>query len=92
MLVKNFGDFYEWTDVETVNGVLFFTPDGRGAELWKTDGTAAGTFMLKNIGPYGEEPSDLTNVNGTLFFTASDGIHGQRTLEERWHGRRHSYG
>ena len=49
-----------------------------GTELWKTDGTAAGTKMVKNIRPYGKSssPEYLTNVNGTLFFTANDGRHG----------------
>jgi ELWxxDGT repeat protein len=64
-----------------------------GAELWKSDGTAAGTTLVKDIDPsftgyygyYGgwysfpnsSSPSALTNANGRLFFTASDGIHGR---------------
>jgi ELWxxDGT repeat protein len=73
-----------------VNGTLFFVAydDTHGMELWKSDGTAAGTTLVKDIypgsyiGPYGgyyvasSSPSDLTNVNGTLFFTANDGTHG----------------
>jgi ELWxxDGT repeat protein len=67
-----------------VNGTLFFTAaDGvHGRELWKSDGTTAGTVMVADINPgpnsslasYGEVP--LTNVNGTLFFPADDGVHG----------------
>src|SRR5262249_51406078 len=61
-----------------VNGTLFFTAqDGaNGWELWKTDGTAAGTTLIKDIYPggYSSFPSNLTNVNGTLFFTADGGI------------------
>lgn len=36
-----------------VNNVLYFTADDgvHGRELWKTDGTAAGTKMLKDINP-----------------------------------------
>ena len=47
-------------------------------ELWKSDGTAAGTVLVKDINPgsASSEPSNLTNVNGTLFFTADDGAHG----------------
>ncbi|MBV8386489.1 MAG: hyalin, partial [Acidimicrobiia bacterium] len=70
-----------------VNGTLFFSAnDGmHGRELWKSDGTAAGTVMVKDINLIpdgtvslsgGSNPSGLTNVNGTLFFQADDGIHG----------------
>ncbi len=67
-----------------VGGTLFFTAnDGtNGYELWKSDGTQAGTVLVKDIWP-GSLPSspwssrsDLTNVNGTLFFVAADGVHG----------------
>ena len=52
---------------------LFFTarfPDlGRGG-LWKSDGTAAGTVPVREgFDPFG--PSQLTNVQGTLFFLFS---------------------
>ena len=66
-----------------VGGTLFFTAnDGiHGYELWKSNGTNAGTVLVKDIQPdarggddYG--PGSLTGVGGTLFFTADDGIHG----------------
>ncbi len=63
-----------------VNGTLFFQAnDGtNGYELWKSDGTSAGTVMVKDIHPgttyYG--PGFLANVNGTLFFQANDGTNG----------------
>ena len=62
-----------------VNGTLFFHAgdDLHGTELWKTDGTEAGTVLVKDVysGPINSFPSELINVNGTLFFLAfSEGI------------------
>jgi ELWxxDGT repeat protein len=58
-----------------VGSTLFFVSrdDATGCELWKSDGTAAGTVRVKDIeaGAGGSSPRDLTNVNGTLFFTAN---------------------
>ena len=48
-----------------------------GAELWKTNGTANGTQIVKDINPQGYSyPFYLTDVNGTLFFSADDGVTG----------------
>ena len=68
------------TDLVAVGSELFFAAsDGvHGRELWKSNGTAAGTLMVKDIdpGPSGSYPAHLTNVSGTLFFAANDGTHG----------------
>jgi ELWxxDGT repeat protein len=58
---------------------VFFTAwDLRhGREVWRTDGTAEGTALVKDIWPGGwGEPFGLTDVGGTLLFTANDGVHG----------------
>jgi ELWxxDGT repeat protein len=62
-----------------VGNRLFFTADDgvHGPEVWQTDGTAAGTTLVADIGPAGSYPEDLTAVNGTLFFSADDGTHGR---------------
>jgi RNA polymerase sigma factor (sigma-70 family) len=62
-----------------VDNTLFFTADDgvHGYELWKSDGTAAGTVLVKDIAPGSEDgyPTRLTNVHGTLYFAACDGVH-----------------
>jgi ELWxxDGT repeat protein len=64
-----------------LDGTLYFTAtDGvHGFELWKSDGTAAGTSLVQDIrsGPADSSPLDLTNFEGTLFFSADDGPHGR---------------
>jgi len=68
-----------------VDGTLFFAAFDQvhSLELWKSDGTEAGTVLVKDIntdpGPYGQSSylRYLTDVNGTLFFSADDGTHGR---------------
>ncbi|WP_375765480.1 ELWxxDGT repeat protein [Archangium gephyra] len=59
---------------------LFFTAkgEGLGRELWKTDGTAEGTVLVKDLRPGPEDSgiTSLTALEGTLFFVADDGVHG----------------
>ncbi|WP_052518858.1 ELWxxDGT repeat protein [Archangium violaceum] len=61
------------------DAVYFTANDGvHGLELWKTDGTAEGTVMVKDIGP-GAEPgfvNFLTPLGDSLYFSASDETHG----------------
>jgi ELWxxDGT repeat protein len=65
-----------------VNGVAYFTAnDGvHGLQVWKSNGTAAGTTLVRDIGPGSQAaaPYYLTNVNGTVFFNADDGVHGRQ--------------
>ncbi|MFM9118234.1 MAG: hyalin, partial [Planctomycetota bacterium] len=60
------------SELTDVNGTLFFRGSGaQGDELFKSDGTVAGTVMVKDIvAGYGSAyPQRLTNVAGKLFFT-----------------------
>ena len=67
------------------NGKFYFSGAG---ELWRSDGTEAGTYLVKDINPgVGDGgPSFLTNVNGTLFFSANDGTTGfaSRSYDVSW--------
>jgi ELWxxDGT repeat protein len=62
------------------NGTLFFgaTDPVRGEELWKSDGTPAGTTIVKDIafGPANSRPNSLVVLNGVLLFIADDGVSG----------------
>jgi ELWxxDGT repeat protein len=62
-------------------GPLFFAAnDGvNGEELWRSDGTDAGTVMVRNVLPnsFGSYPRLLTVVGARVFFVADDGTHGR---------------
>jgi ELWxxDGT repeat protein len=55
---------------------LFFTAGtSLGNELWSSDGTPGGTGLARDINPFGSgDPDWLTDVGGTLFFSADDGV------------------
>jgi ELWxxDGT repeat protein len=61
--------------------ILFFIARNseNGSELWRTDGTPEGTFLLRNIAP-GQASSnitELTSANNLLFFVATNGENGK---------------
>lgn len=67
------------------NGKLFFAKDSSatGIELWSTDGTIAGTSMVKDIlpGSFGSMNLPYSKVfNNKLYFVANDGVNG----DELW--------
>ncbi len=68
------------SNIIDVNGITFFvaTTNTTGTELWKSDGTSAGTVLVKDIqeGIFSSYPRYLTNVNGKLYFRADDGVNG----------------
>lgn len=59
---------------------FFFTAytDETGRELWVSDGTDAGTRMVKDIMPGNSSSVPIVQLalNGFLYFLADDGIHG----------------
>ena len=61
------------------DNVYFYADDGpNGFELWKSDGTANGTVMVKDIrsGSDSSGPRFFTAAGNTLYFRADDGTHG----------------
>lgn len=70
-----------YTMISNANGLLLFVgwDEINGAELWKSDGTTAGTILVKDIypGANDSEPAEFTLVNGILFFAADDGSSGR---------------
>ncbi|HJX28989.1 MAG TPA: ELWxxDGT repeat protein, partial [Thermoanaerobaculia bacterium] len=78
---------YFWDEITVAGGRLFFsasTKDGlTGAEPYVSDGTLAGTRLLRDIrpGPQGSEEifeiTPSTALGGRWFFTANDGVSGR---------------
>jgi ELWxxDGT repeat protein len=70
------------TGVVMVNAgstLYFRANDGvHGMELWRSDGTAVGTVIVKDINPgIGDScPAQLTAVGNDVYFIASDGVRG----------------
>jgi ELWxxDGT repeat protein len=63
-----------------IGEVAYFAGHGldEGVELWRTDGTEAGTFLAVDIapGPESSSPQCMTVLGSTLYFSANDGVHG----------------
>ncbi len=64
--------------------MLFSAQSGVGTELWRSDGTAEGTELVKDINPMGSsfatQPNSferrLFKIGNTVYFSATDGTHG----------------
>ncbi|MCA9200234.1 MAG: hypothetical protein KDA87_21995, partial [Planctomycetales bacterium] len=69
------------SDFYAAGDLVYFVAEtaDSGRELWRTDGTSNGTFLLKDIMPGSESslPQHLTKVGANVFFTADDGAFGR---------------
>ncbi|HET9766959.1 MAG TPA: ELWxxDGT repeat protein [Thermoanaerobaculia bacterium] len=72
--------FLDRPPVVSLDGLLYFAADdgSHGIELWRTDGTTAGTVMVRDIGvgPVSGNPRYLVVANGLIYFTADDTFAG----------------
>jgi ELWxxDGT repeat protein len=71
------------------NNKLYFSADNgiNDKELWVSDGTTAGTRLLKDINPNQDDvqnnligdsfPRDFIEFNNKLYFSANDGVNGR---------------
>ncbi|HEY1582001.1 MAG TPA: ELWxxDGT repeat protein [Chthoniobacterales bacterium] len=58
--------------------LLFLADDGtHGLELFRSDGTAEGTYLVKDINSTGDSvPLGMVEYKGRVYFSADDGVHG----------------
>jgi ELWxxDGT repeat protein len=62
----------------TIGDILYFTIDS-GTELWRSDGTEAGTYLLKHINTdnwSSNSIKEMINYNGKIIFAANDDSNG----------------
>jgi ELWxxDGT repeat protein len=74
------------------NRAYFVVDDGiHGEELWSSDGTDGGTFLVRDINPGspGSGVHNLTVAGAQVFFSANDGAHGFELWRTDGTSRRH---
>jgi ELWxxDGT repeat protein len=75
-------NFKDWSDIfGTIGNTLYFKAyyPGYGNEVWKTDGTAAGTSLFFDLNKKvaSSNPSAFIPVGNELFFMADNGLTGR---------------
>ncbi|PMB26621.1 peptidase [Fischerella thermalis CCMEE 5319] len=76
-------------NLTAVGSMLYFTTydPNNGFELWRSDGSDAGTYLVKDIwsGSDSSLPGSLVNFGGTLYFAASTfNASEEQTSREVW--------
>jgi ELWxxDGT repeat protein len=86
-LIKNIetgplGSHQNNVKIKIGNTWYFNGHDVHGGELWKTDGTQAGTVLVKdlNIGFFGSTIKSMVKLNNTLYFLANNSNQGLMKL------------
>jgi ELWxxDGT repeat protein len=72
---KKISNAYTYGPILKFNGIVYFHADDmiHGSELWRSDGTETGTYMLMDIrqGPQGSYPSSFIAEKKFLIFSCS---------------------
>ncbi len=79
-------DFGSAANLAFWNGHVYFAASGQsnqGVELWRTDGTATGTILWKDLNPgsASSQPRNFTVFNNRLFFVATTAATGTEMWE-----------
>ena len=70
-------------NLTVMGGELYFSADDavHGQELWKSDGTPAGTVMVNDLdithNPSQSAYRNFQVMNGVLYYSFDDGVHGR---------------
>ncbi|MFN6570365.1 ELWxxDGT repeat protein [Dendronalium sp. ChiSLP03b] len=66
-------------NLTALGNTLYFTANDavNGIQLWKSDGSVAGTTKVTNINPGSFNPDKLTAFGSKLLFSADDGTNGR---------------
>ena len=81
-LVKDIGNNNDGlynSKLMTIGDILYFTVNP-GSQLWRSDGTEAGTYLVKMISntiASNNTITELFNYNGMIVFNAYDPVHGK---------------
>lgn len=84
LMVFNTDQFGGPSEMVALNGKLYFSAysTNQGRELWVTDGTTQGTYLLADIATGSVSSLDdqfatkAAVMNNVLYFLANDGVHG----------------
>lgn len=77
---SSYGSVSSHGDAAILDGVIYFAGNNgqfnNGSELWRSDGTAAGTWMVKDVAPGTDSsiPRDLITVGDLVFFKATTNV------------------
>lgn len=80
-LLRSFSAWWPTLPTRVRDRVYFSAGDwATGSELWTTDGTVAGTVLVKDVGPGGRSGvyngGFIGNLGRRVLFVANDGVHG----------------